>query len=238
MSTHEQHPNPWTSLAGKEHPLTREREATILLLESRHDWQPVPRSQFSTFGAVPGEQPTHPKRCGTCQGTGLLNVRTRVEKCEVCDGNGSYLVDAYTGQRTSAAGGLGVKLTRVERARLRDAELARLGFQLARPREIRTAADLEGVAPFAWERDRDRHYRHGDYRMLDLALEWLAGVFPNRRQLISWTYEQGILAASAASAAAVDVLCERMPSPVRVPPWVAQHGGAARIAAKFARSAA
>lgn len=202
------------------------RHRTILLLESRHDWQPAPRSQCATFGALPGELATEPVKCRSCHGAGTVNGRKGPEPCSTCSGAGRYLVDAYTGARPGSQK-IGEKPTRTETQRRMDAEIQRLRLQLERPSEIRTGADLAGMAPFVWERDRDRHYRHGDYRALDLALEWLAGVAPERRQLLAWVFEHRVVSLGdapagvrAAAVRSVDMVAGRLPDPIRVPPWL------------------
>lgn len=202
------------------------RTATITLLRSRTDWHPSIRSQFQGFGATPGEKATVWRLCGSCDGTGTLKTRKGDEACPKCQGKGRFLVDAYTGRRD------GEQETRLfsagdirRRAELTDAAIARLKEQTAPPR---SEADLIADAqPFPWERERDRYYRAGDYRALDLALEWLDTHNPDARDLVCWVYETGIdelgcldesILLSAERAA--DLLAERMPDPIRVPSWL------------------
>lgn len=199
------------------------RDRLVVLLETRSAWVPAPRSQFGSFGAVPGEKATERKACRSCDETGLVNGRTGQESCPKCDGAGWYLVDGYTGKREDPPREVAV-LAGPEREQWRrqtDAKIARLDLQLASPSEV-SARTLQDETPERWERERDRHYRHGDYRALDLALEHHAGAVA---QLATWTFEYRILEIAhntelaKAAYAAVDLLNLRMPDPIRVPHW-------------------
>lgn len=215
------------------------RALTILLLESRTAWHPQVKSQFSTFGALPGEKATQRETCSQCSGDCTTPSRTGPVPCERCDGKGSYLVDAYTGYRSSDEGPWrGGSLTKVEKGRLVDAEIQRMQAQTAPPRSEQDI--IAETLPEPWERSRDKHYRHGDYRALDLAMEWLAGSAPNAFMLVQWVYELGMIRATneqvrSRAEAAVDLLCTRMPDRIRVPVWVLPpHPAAQRIAARKA----
>lgn len=196
------------------------REATIVLLATRTAWFPSPRSQFQSFGAVPGEKATERTSCRPCHGSGVVNGRQGVERCESCQGAGWYLVDGYTGKRETERKREGV-LAGPERQAWRrsiDSELTRLRLQLETPSDV-SARSLQDETPARWEVERDRHYRAGDYRALDLALERFAGTRPGLHQIVTWTYEYAILQPSWVSESAVDMLNDDMPDPVRVPHW-------------------
>lgn len=217
-----------------EHDIEARRAATIILLETRTAWHPTLTSQFARFGAVPGEKATERRKCLSCSGTGELNGRQGKEPCSKCAGQGSFLVDAYTGFRSSdeGAGGKTV-LTKLERDRQAVAEIDRMRRQAAPPR---TEADLLAEANKQgepWERNRDRHYAEGSYAELERALDWLGGQSPTARQLLEWTYSNHIITEHAptvtqAALAALDALNERMPTPIRVPAWLRPHPAAAR----------
>lgn len=213
--------------------LTR-RQATIVLLESRHAWQPSLTSQFSRFGAVVGELATESAVCPKCKGAGDVNSRDGRVPCDNCDAQGTYLVDAYTGFRTAQEGAGTLRqaaLSHHDLRRKRDGELQRLKEQ-TRPAQSE-ATLLAETPPFRWERERDRHYRHGSYAELSHALEWLNEQSPTAHQIVTWTYEYRIIRQPAqpvaiAALAAVDVLAGRMPDPIRVPPWLVGKQGADR----------
>ena len=204
------------------------RDATITLLRSRHAWHPTLRSQFSTFGALPGETATEWVMCRSCNGDGTIRGRKGLDECKTCAGEGRYLVDSYT-RKPAAELSIGRQFTGPEREqwrRLTDASIGRLTAQTTPPRtELDLIAD---ATPYPWERDRARHYAAGDYRALDLALEWLATESPLGRAMVGWVYESGALELGClhqsilhAADLAVTLLTERMPDPVRVPPWLA-----------------
>lgn len=219
------------------------RARTILLLESRTDWMPQPRSQFAAFGAIPGEAATRRETCSRCRGECEIPTRLGPEPCDRCDGEGSYLVDAYTGERSSSEGPFRIgALSAVEKDRKAVATIARMGSQIAPPKSERDLIEDANKNPEPWERQREAHYKHGSYRELDLALEWLGGGWPEARQLVEWAYEFHVIAIGKcspdivrAAEACVDRLCERMPDPVRVPAWLLPaHPAEVRIARKMA----
>lgn len=199
------------------------RARTVLLLESRGSWLPGPRSQFASFGAVPGELPTVRRGCRSCHGLGRVAGRRGPEPCVRCGGRGSYLVDAYTGARPVDAPLAPLndeERLRWLRSRSTLAQLEKVNRQLERPPEVHSAADVADVKPYGWEAARDRHYRHGDYRALDLALEWLSGVDPDGRALIGWAFDAEVVPVSGRVGRVVDKLAARLPDPIRVPAWV------------------
>lgn len=219
------------------------RTATITLLETRLDWQPTLTSQFARFGATPGELATEPVECKSCAGTGSIRTRKGNEQCVRCDGKGSYTIDAYTGQREPEQRSTGRPLTGPERTVWRQAisaQLASLNTQLHTPR---SEADIIADArPYEWERERERHLEHGDYQALDRALEWLGDQSPTARRLVEWAYEFRIITIGnaapsirQAATVSVDYLNQKMPDPVRVPPWLtAKHPALERLRAKHA----
>lgn len=153
--------------------LTR-RQATIVLLESRHAWQPSLTSQFARFGAVVGELATESAVCPKCKGAGDVNSRDGRVPCDNCGAQGTYLVDAYTGFRTAQEGAGTLRNAALSHHDLRlnrDGELQRLREQTRPPQSEATL--LAETPPYRWERERDRHYRHGDYAALDRAMDAL-----------------------------------------------------------------
>lgn len=208
--------------------LTR-RESTIILLQSRHDWQATPRSQFATFGAPAGELATRRVKCQSCNGEGTLNTRGGVKPCEKCSGAGTRMVDAYTGYSSSddgrTEGSRKTGLTRHDKRRLADQEITMLHKQTRPPQSEATL--LAETPPYQWERERDRHYHHGDYQQLEHALQWLTTTIPQARILIGWAYESGVAQlgclhpnVQTAAELSVDHLNRRMPDHVRVPHWL------------------
>lgn len=178
---------------------------------------------------MPGELATEREKCKSCSGGGTLNGRQGPEQCVNCHGKGWYLIDGYTRKRTVDKPETG-PLSGPDRAQWRrtlDTQIDRTKAQLHRPPEVHSAADLADVQPEKWERDRDRYYRAGSYRNLDLALEWLASRAPQARSLIGWVYESGAAdlavlddSIGAASTLAVNILADQMPDPVKVPHWL------------------
>lgn len=218
------------------------RERTILLLQSRTAWHPGIRSQFATFGALPGEKATRRETCSVCLGDCEVPSRAGPVPCERCNARGSYLVDAYTGYRSTDEGpwkGAAAK-TAVEKRRQDDATIARLAQQVAPPRSQADLIHEANSNPEPWERQREAHHRHGSYRELTLALEWLSGTAPNLWQLVLWVFELDMVRVTPPALLrdallGVDALAERLPDPIRVPPWLMPATGAARrVAAKEA----
>lgn len=213
------------------------REQTILLLQSRNDWHPQVRSQFATFGALPGEKATVRETCSACAGEGTTPTRTGPEPCKRCDAKGSYLVDAYTGFRSRDEGpwkGM-AKMTEVEKRRQSDATIARMVAQTAPPKSERDLIEEANLSPEPWERSREAHHRHGSYRELTLALEWLGDTAPAAWNLVRWVYELGMVRVTSEPLLAralfgVDLVAVRLPDPIRVPPWLLPaHPAQARI---------
>lgn len=210
------------------------RQRTIILLETRTAWHPGLRSQFATFGAKSGEAPTSRTTCTACKGDGTMPSRTGPQPCERCEGKGSYLVDRYTGYRSREEGPWRTGgLSPVEKGRLADAEIQRMSSQTAPPKSERDLIEEANASPEPWERAREAHHRHGSYRELTLALEWLAGSAPNAWQLVTWVYELGMAKVTPAplierALYGVDLTAARLPDPIRVPPWLLPTTGAAR----------
>lgn len=203
------------------------RKRTIILLETRTSWFPQPKSQFSTFGALPGEKATKRKPCGRCSQEGTIGTRSGSAVCPDCQGKGFYLVDSYTGRRDTESKQFTATsaVDRKERRQASDRELARLELQLATPSEV-SSLSLQDEKPELWERERDRHFRAGDYRALDLALDWLGDQAPAARRLAEWTFEFKVIPLGAATASltklaylSVDLVNTQMPDPIRVPHW-------------------
>lgn len=208
------------------------RAASIALLETRTAWHPTLTSQWAKFGARQGELATERRECKSCGASGQVRTRKGDEQCVNCGGRGFFMVDAYTGAREPEqrqAGALSGPERAVWRANI-NTQIASLGRQLSVPK---TEADLlaEANQPGGgepWERDRARHYEHGSYAELERALEWLGGQSATARQLLEWVYGYQIITQLAptvtrAATAALDTLNERMPEPIRVPPWLQGH---------------
>lgn len=222
------------------------RDRTILLLRTRHDWQPGLRSQFSSFGALPGQKATQWRICGSCDGQKTVRTRKGDEPCPKCEGKGRFLVDAYTGRRDDEPETkLFSAAERSEWRRKLEQQIGRLQAQLEKPPTIRTADDLAGVKPYGWEIERDRYMKAGSYRQLDTALEWLSEHNPAARALVGWVYESGAdtlgcLDESIVKAAdlAVELVAARLPDPIRVPHWcLPQNPAAARKQAERSKAA-
>lgn len=169
------------------------RDAVVILLQTRTAWIDPPRSQFARFGAVPGEKPTVKHECERCTGDGKVNTRAGLKPCEMCEGKGFVLVDGYTGKtEREKPDPLADKDRKLWRQKV-DGELSRLRDQLEKPTEVHSTADVASIPPYRWERERDWHFRHGDYRALDLVLEKLAGEVPAVVQLATWTFEYHVI---------------------------------------------
>lgn len=217
--------------------LTR-RQRTVLLLGSRTAWHPQVRSQFATFGALPGEKATRRETCSTCHGEGETPTRVGKQPCPRCAGKGSYLVDAYTGYRSRDEGPWDGKaaMTEVEKRRQSDATIARMAAQTAPPKTEQDLIEEANLNPEPWERAREAHHAHGSYRELTLALEWLEGVSPEGWNLLRWVYELDMLrvtspALMVRTVSALDLVNGRMPDPIRVPKWLMpRHPAQERIA--------
>lgn len=201
-------------------------EQVILLLRSRNDWHPGLRSQFASFGAIPGETATEWVECARCEGLRTVSGRTGDEPCPKCEGAGGKKVDAYTGRTdTERETKLFSAEDRAEWRRKLDQNIARLAEQTAPPR---SDADLIAEATeYGWERERARYLRAGSYRELDAALEWLTVQSPPARALVGWVYESGAdtlgclhESIERAAVLAVDLLAERMPEKIKVPHWL------------------
>lgn len=201
------------------------RDAVVILLQTRTAWIDPPRSQFARFGAVPGEKPTVKHECERCTGDGKVNTRAGLKPCETCEGKGFVLVDGYTGKtEREKPDPLADKDRKLWRQKV-DGELSRLRDQLDKPSEVHSTADVASIPPYRWERERDWHFRHGDYRALDLVLEELP---PAVVRLATWMFEYEVLVWEHAPEAlrklaldAVQVVADRMVSllgrDVRVP---------------------
>lgn len=143
----------------------------LALLESRFDGLPeVVRRDASAAGFV--HVTLAPAVCPVCEGVDC-------DRCPGCRGSGSVEVarrrDPYATDRVTPYGL--ESTTKVGHVPERDAELARLEAQTARPPV--TELDLVAVAnlhPFGWERVRAAMYARYDYRALDVGLERLAGM--------------------------------------------------------------
>ncbi len=246
--------------------LSERRTRTILLLESRLDWHPVGRDSVASLQATAKPGVGAWVRCDRCAGSGrVVGFGLRAKACRashtvwpsghgcrpclVCEDGWVATRGEDGSDRMLAAGVHGLHeegLQRHEARAARDRMLAALSSQLARPSSS-LADDLAATRPERWERDRDRHYRQGSYRELDLALEWLGGRSPSARQLVEWAYEFRVIHLGscrrevvAAAEACVDVVASRLPDPVRVPGWLLPRAGgpSARVANRRAQGRA
>lgn len=241
--------------------LTR-RQATIILLESRLDWhefhpgaQPAQLPQIAKAGVGSWERCDRCATTGRVIGSGLAAKPCRgahiqwpyehnCRPCAACD-NGWKRVAGEGSDRMLNAGkhDLHSAVMVKEESRLaRLRENAALARQLAAPHKT-DKDEIAETPPFRWERERDRHYRHGDYAALSTALAWLLEQSPTAHQLVTWVYEYRIIRqpaqpVAAAALAGVDVLAARMPDPIRVPDWlVPKHPAAARVDKRKAAAA-
>lgn len=200
------------------------REQVIMLLRSRGAWHPA-RGRVEAPGAVPGfvHRLTVRQSCEDCLSNGFVS-----RDCATCHGKGHIETvrerDPYAVEKVQP---YGIDPTKHDRRHDLDAQIARLERQTAAPKSEADLLAEANLSPYPWERDRERHYRNGSYRELEAALEWLAGKHPAARALVGWVYESGadrlgVLHPSVldAAEAAVDVLADRMPEEIRVPPWL------------------
>lgn len=201
------------------------RDAVVVLLQTRTAWIDPPRSQFARFGAVPGEKPTVTVACPRCDLDGMVTVKKGERKpCPNCDGKGTFQVDSYTRQREDEKppstkpehlGNLSGPQRETWRAAT-DAKIAAVKQQLKTPLEL-ASQSYDDIRPERWERERDWHFRHGDYRALDLVLEGLSGEEQAVVQVATWTHEYQIVVWERMPAAtrklvdeAVDLVADRM----------------------------
>lgn len=149
-------------------PMSQERRAAIVsLLTSRDDGLPEPvRRDHSMPGFV--HHTAVRESCPDC----LTNDR-RLNGCETCHGRGYVETlrerDPYAIDKVQP---FGLDVTRHERARERDAQIARLAAQTREP--FASPADELADAnrnPYRWERERRRMWERFDYGQLDQALE-------------------------------------------------------------------
>lgn len=227
--------------------MTVSRTRTILLLESRLDWHPAGRDSVASLAATAMPGVGAWQRCERCAGTGRVTGRGLAAKpCRLAHGGWPYPhrcrpclacddgfvrapSDDSGSDRMLNAGRHDLATEQQQKLEARAARArneAALMVQLAPP-AVSLADDLAHTGAARWERERDRHYRHGSYRDLDLALEWLGGRAPAARQLVEWAYEFRVIRIGAcqpvvvaAAEACVDELVTRMPDPVLVPKWL------------------
>jgi hypothetical protein len=193
------------------------RNAIIRLLETRDDNLPLStRRDHSSSGFVHNA----PARvsCPDC----LANDRIMFG-CETCKGRGHIeehrARDPYAVEKVQP---YGIDATRHERARERDAQIARLDAQTREP--WKTDRDELADAqkhPYAWEIARRRMYDRHDYRALDTALELLRNFNPQLSAAVVSVYSYGLVEPSATLEAAIERgLCfidRLMPAPIRAP---------------------
>lgn len=155
-------------------------------------------SPRTASGSIAAQGPsTSSSACDTCSGTG----RTRYGPCHTC---------SATGQHAPA----------MESWQL-DAEIARLE-ENTRAREGKDRGSL-----YAWERERKRYERHGDYAALRRSMDRLQQWCPGRISLVAAVHIHRLpvrLSDRVQSELADTVFCvsELMPTPIRVPSWIDQ----------------
>jgi Homeodomain-like domain-containing protein len=169
----------------------------------------LPSPKTARYADQPGPAPSERKPCSKCSGSGHFGKRKR--KCQHCDGMGTVAIDAYTGQQVAMAG----QQVQVCDSRRIDAELARL----AKEEAIRRGRLLDD--PFAWEAQRLRYRRAGDYAALERALELLRCNEPvHYSAAMRIAYGQPPNGAVTLIEEAIVWLAKRMPPAIRVPSWV------------------
>lgn len=151
------------------------RERIRILLRTRNDAFPTVRAKaipYTTAGPAPGRK----RRCPSCEGTGKVRL---TQQCPVCEGVKTIQVDGYVG-RVSSKDDKKVSSMTPEAT---DAEISRLKTSLAL-----TEGKSDPNESYAWEKARERQYRSGSYRELELALENLRGSEPLVWEFLMWIY--------------------------------------------------
>jgi hypothetical protein len=193
------------------------RQAIIRLLETRDDHLPTPtRRDYSTAVGFVDHVPVR-ETCPDC----LANDR-RMYGCETCGGRGFLeFVRAIDPYKTQKVQPYGLDGSRLERARERDAQIARLESQTAPPR---SEVDLLAEAnehPFGWELARERMYAQFDYAALDLALGALrdadGGACHALHALYVYRWAEPSAGYEAALLRGLAFLDARLPHPLRAP---------------------
>jgi hypothetical protein len=153
-------------------------------------------------GAIAAQGPSTvtPSNCATCSGEGC----TRYGSCHACNGSGQHAPAMETWQL--------------------DAEIARLESN-ERARRGKLPGGLE-----AWERERKRYEKAGDYVALRRALQLLGRYAPTRVRLVTAIHilQLPVIASDVVRRELADTLhclSELMPSPIRVPEWVDSKAG-------------
>lgn len=196
-----------------------------LLLETAYSYLPPPKTwtgNLVRLHAIRGEHRTTKVECPRCHGEKQLGGKP----CEPCEGNGFLLVDEYTRDEVSKTVKAEVFVTDYERRKTRrknqDRELAVMEAQAAE------LADPKQASAYGWERARDRLHGAGSYRELLRVLEHLRDVDGALHALVDRHLVQESIASTDAGverhlARACEWIAERMPKPIRVPPWVLEQ---------------
>jgi len=183
-----------------------------LLLETLNDPYPDPQGALQ-----PDSGPDRGRYvpCETCKRTGWTKTRHGHKLCLGCDGRGWRRRDRRDVEWD------GYLEMPVEEA----AQLPR------EPTSRRIPEPVEGEPPFAWERKKQLADRHGSYRELREALDWLRVTQPRRHALVRSVlvdHEPRTLTVQDVTSVELGVtaLAMRMRT-VRVPAWLIERSRAA-----------
>jgi hypothetical protein len=184
-----------------------------LLLETLNEPYPAPR------GALVSDHGPAPSRyvpCETCGRRGEVRVRGGWLLCLVCDGRGWKRRESGEPEWDGY----------VEMPLVAAAELPReLGPSKPTPEAVREES-------FGWERLRRSYDRHGSYKAVRVQLDWLSLEAPQRFRLVQTVlvdHEPRVLVPPMQRELGLGVLMvtRRMPSKIRVPPWLIEVSAAA-----------
>jgi hypothetical protein len=184
---------------------------TRLLLETLNDPYPTPQGALRSDS---GPAASRYVPCETCRMRGQVRTRAGYMLCLACDGRGwrrrepgDVVWDAYTELPVDEAAAMPVMATG------------------------RRHEEPELDAPYAWERARQSHDRHGSYKEVRVRLDQLAGAHLFRYRLVRAVIvdkEPRALSPWDDTHMTLGVvwIAVRMRT-VRVPPWIMERSAAA-----------
>ena len=181
-----------------------------LLLETLNDPYPTPRGALRSDS---GPAASRYVPCETCRTRGRVRSRSALVLCLVCDGAGWRRREAGDAEWDAYVG------LPVEQA-----------VELPTMSTGRRESEPEVEEPYAWERARASHDRHGSYKEVRLRLDQLGETRPRRHRLIRVVLvdrEPRFLSAADEYEIALGIVAItlRMRS-IRVPPWIMERSAA------------